>query len=244
AGAVNVIYGSATGLTATGNQIWDQDAPGIKGTAEQDDHFGAPLTVGDFNGDGKDDLAIGVPGEDVGSVNAAGAVNVIYGSATGLTATGNQIWDQDAPGIKGTAEEGDGFGGALASAGKSSSTSGGAGFSGAWQSLDQLCGGSNKIRCRLKGILEVFNPGILTARASVLHFFLSSDATLDETDPLLEEVKVRALAPQERIEVRLKIHLAREETASGSFVIAVLDATNVVSEVKEENNIVVSPQIP
>jgi hypothetical protein len=46
---------------------------------------------GDFNGDGKDDLAIGAPSEDViteaGTIPAAGAVNVIYGSSNGLSTT-------------------------------------------------------------------------------------------------------------------------------------------------------------
>ena len=34
-------------------------------------------TYGDFNGDGYDDLAVGVPDEDLGSIVDAGAVNVI-----------------------------------------------------------------------------------------------------------------------------------------------------------------------
>ncbi|HEY7083060.1 MAG TPA: integrin alpha, partial [Nitrososphaeraceae archaeon] len=55
---------------------------------------------GDFNGDGNDDLAIGVPGEDLGSIfNAdAGGVEVIYGSSNGLSATlvhADQFWTQD-----------------------------------------------------------------------------------------------------------------------------------------------------
>src|SRR6476620_3661770 len=45
---------------------------------------------GDFNGDGRDDLAVGVPSESVGSASEAGAVNVLYGGAGGLSATGNQ----------------------------------------------------------------------------------------------------------------------------------------------------------
>jgi hypothetical protein len=40
------------------------------------DHFGWSLAVGNFNGDSLDDLAIGVPDEDIGSVAGAGAVNV------------------------------------------------------------------------------------------------------------------------------------------------------------------------
>ena len=67
----------------------------------------------DFNGDGFDDLAIGAPAEDVGATTDAGAVNVQYGSATGLPGPGGQLFTQDSPGVGGTAESGDGFGSAL-----------------------------------------------------------------------------------------------------------------------------------
>ncbi|HYU58354.1 MAG TPA: hypothetical protein VEO00_09930, partial [Actinomycetota bacterium] len=61
------------------------------------------------------DLAVGVPVEDVGSVTAAGAVNVLYGSPSGLTVTGNQLWTQDSDGTDDAAESTDIFGGSLAS---------------------------------------------------------------------------------------------------------------------------------
>lgn len=114
AGAVNVIYGSSSGLTSTGNQLWEQDSPGIAGAGESADRFGESLGVGDFNGDGVDDLAIGVFREGIGSITGAGAVNVIYGSVgVGLTATNNQIWHQNTDGIIGLAEPFDGFGKSL-----------------------------------------------------------------------------------------------------------------------------------
>ena len=60
AGAVNVLYGMpGVGLTAAGDQIWHQDIAGAKGVANPGDHFGA--AVGDFDGNGVNDLAIGVP---------------------------------------------------------------------------------------------------------------------------------------------------------------------------------------
>jgi disulfide bond formation protein DsbB len=114
AGLVNVLYGSATGLSATGNQTWHQDSSGIRDAAEVGDQFGYALAVGDFNGDGFADLAVGVNGEDAGAIIDAGAVNVLYGSATGLSATGNQVWHQDSSGIRDAAEAGDQFGHALA----------------------------------------------------------------------------------------------------------------------------------
>src|SRR5262245_10913413 len=97
-GAVNVIYGSAAGLTtsATGGppipapQCWSQNAAGVPGVSEAGDAFGSALAAGDFNGDGYSDLAIGVPGEDLTETDT-GAVIVIYGSRNGLTATSTGV---------------------------------------------------------------------------------------------------------------------------------------------------------
>src|SRR5256885_154011 len=113
-GAVNVLYGGAGGLSASGNQFWRQNSPGILGTSEGGDNFGYALAAGDFNGDGSDDVAVGVPIERVGGVNNAGAVNVLYGGAGGLSATGNQLWSQDSPAVLDAAEAHDGFGSVLA----------------------------------------------------------------------------------------------------------------------------------
>jgi hypothetical protein len=114
AGAINLLYGSAARLTVIGNQQWRQGGAGVIGVAEASDVFGAALVAGDFNNDSFADLAIGAPLEDVGSVLDAGAVNVLYGSANRLTATGNQQWRQGSGGIIGVAEDGDTFGVALA----------------------------------------------------------------------------------------------------------------------------------
>jgi hypothetical protein len=106
AGAVDVIYGSSSGLSSSGSQILYQNL--VAGQAEAGDQFGSSLVVSDFNLDGYSDLAVGVPGEDVGNVLDAGAVDVIYGSSAGLTGTGSQIYYQGV--VPGQAEAGDRFG--------------------------------------------------------------------------------------------------------------------------------------
>jgi streptogramin lyase len=111
AGAVNVLYGSTNGLTATGNQFWNQDSPDINDKAEASDVFGFSVAVGDFDGDGFGDLATGIPAENIGTVAAdGGAVSVIYGTVDGLAATGDQYWNQNSTDINDSSEQGDEFG--------------------------------------------------------------------------------------------------------------------------------------
>ena len=110
AGAVNVLYGSAGGLQGPGSQFFTQDTPGVPGTADLQDNLGGGLATGDFNQDGFADLAIGVPGEDIGTIGSAGAVIALYGSAAGLTTIGAQLLTQ----AGGATEANDAFGGALA----------------------------------------------------------------------------------------------------------------------------------
>lgn len=111
-------YSISNGLTAEGNQIWQQGSHGLSGSPEghviiptgvagsyrnRGDEFGAGLAAGDFNGDGIDDLAIAAPDEDASISNVDegtpygelrrgnGAVTIIYGGVTsnGLSASTN-----------------------------------------------------------------------------------------------------------------------------------------------------------
>jgi hypothetical protein len=69
----------------------------------------------DFNNDGDSELAIGIPDENTGSILDACAVNIIYGSSSGLAAADNQVFQQNTSSVEDSIEVGDEFGSALAS---------------------------------------------------------------------------------------------------------------------------------
>ena len=68
----------------------------------------------DFNDDGKADLAVGAPGEDVGSLADAGAVTVFLANSDRRLRR-RRHWTQDSLDVPGAAEAGDQFGYALTS---------------------------------------------------------------------------------------------------------------------------------
>jgi hypothetical protein len=111
-GVVHVIYGSPSGLSLNvvrpPQNLTQQD---LGDAIETGDRFGSVLTSWNFGRSAQRDLAIGVPLEDLGSSAVdAGLVHVVYGSASGLTQTGNQIWSQNSTGIEDSSESGDRFG--------------------------------------------------------------------------------------------------------------------------------------
>ncbi len=116
AGAVSVLYGSPGGLTTTGQDFLRQNCCGLGG-AQSWAGFGSALAAGDFDADGKDDLAVGVPNRDVAvgglTYADAGEVWVVHGSTAGLESGGTRLDDGD---LGDAPETADRFGAALAAA--------------------------------------------------------------------------------------------------------------------------------
>lgn len=97
-GSVMVLRGrnDLDGLDAAGVSYWSQAQAGVVDDCETGDRFGAALAAGRFNGtplgqSPTDDLAAGVPGERVDDVALSGAVHLLYGSDSGVTADANAL---------------------------------------------------------------------------------------------------------------------------------------------------------
>jgi hypothetical protein len=112
AGAVRVAQ-FAAGAWSIGTP-YVQGISGMPDVAEHDDRFGLVLAAGDFDGNGIDDLAVGVPGEGIGTEDDAGAVVVVLGSEDGLARQGSTIWHRGGGGITGPAIANRHLGAALA----------------------------------------------------------------------------------------------------------------------------------
>ena len=104
AGGVWVFYGSSAGLrtdnitTLTLDHTYLRGTPGVR--------FGHALASGDFDADGRDDLAIGAPGGE--------AVFVAPGTETGLSRDHIDNFDENTPDVPGVKRSGDRFGWSLA----------------------------------------------------------------------------------------------------------------------------------
>ncbi len=57
-------------MALPGGEIWHQSVLDVQDVVEENDHFGNAIASGDFNGDGCDDLAVGVEDESFASLQA------------------------------------------------------------------------------------------------------------------------------------------------------------------------------
>ncbi|MFD9097790.1 hypothetical protein [Streptomyces collinus] len=112
-GAVRVFHSDAKGPSATASYTITQDSPNIPDTSEPGDRFGASLEVAASRGYGSQLLAIGAPGESLGSATGTGAVTLVHGGEQGFDAIGAdsttyaRFFAQSTPNVPGNDETGD-----------------------------------------------------------------------------------------------------------------------------------------
>jgi hypothetical protein len=103
-GAVSVFYGGPDGLRT--DNVATIDVHDSMLPATNSAHFGETLAAGDFNRDGRDDLAIGSPRL------GPGYVSVFHGDETGFWY--RETFSQGTDNVPGSDQDGDGFGWSLA----------------------------------------------------------------------------------------------------------------------------------
>ncbi len=159
------------GLTGHGAQLLGEAEQGSHGPGA-DDHFGFALAAGDFNADGYDDLASGIPGNDCSAaVTNCGSVQVRFGWSEGALGAVVTL-DPAAAGAPDPAEEHDFYGVALAvgdfnadgnddlAVGASGNAVGGESSAGAVQVHYGLPGGQGSIQWVAEHILHQDVPGV------------------------------------------------------------------------------------
>lgn len=114
AGSVLIAYGSASGLTPTGSQLWNRSNSDVGAIIEASDRFGATLAVGDFTDDGPDDLVIAATSARCPNGQRGGSVIILRGSSGGVTATDSRAYFAGVNGTPGTCTDDNRFGRSLA----------------------------------------------------------------------------------------------------------------------------------
>jgi hypothetical protein len=100
------------------------------------------------------------------------------------------------------------------------------------------------LRCSVAGALTVVNQGNRDAYYSYVYFYLSDSGVYKETDTAIKGVSVTRVLQRSSTTVRLSYNLPYGKTASGKYLIAVLDKKNSIKETDESNNVVVFGPIP
>jgi virginiamycin B lyase len=117
-------------------------------------------------------------------------------------------------------------------------------LTGNWASAAQHCKTVRRAAtCSINGSLNIINQGAANAGASVVRFYLSTDAIWSANDLLLGQASVPALPAGQSKLIQMQSALAIGTSASGKFLIAVIDADNAVGEADESNN-VLSARLP
>jgi hypothetical protein len=114
-GAVWILFLDTDGRPSARQKISGL-AGDFDGGLEDDDHFGASIaSIGDLNGDGVTDLAVGAPDSDDGGSDK-GAVWILFMNIDGRVAATRKISDESG-GFRGELDTGDHFGSAVAGIG-------------------------------------------------------------------------------------------------------------------------------
>jgi hypothetical protein len=112
-------------------------------------------------------------------------------------------------------------------------------LTGQWTSLEQTCKNTKKgIKCKIKGKVNIQNIGQVNAKTSFVRFYLSDDEYYDNGDSYLKQVATGTVKTGKSKNKSLSYSLSTGINASGKYVLAVIDAYDIIPESDETNNVV------
>jgi hypothetical protein len=118
-------------------------------------------------------------------------------------------------------------------------------LTGTWSKVAQKCRISHGTQlCTLGGTFFLENQGTLDASNPLVQFYLSNDAAFDGGDTLLTESVPRIVRAGRNTRVTFSTALNPGVSASGKFVIAVIDQSDGIGETDELNNVIVFGPVP
>jgi hypothetical protein len=91
AGEVVVLHNVGGRLSRSGGFTLSRATAGMIGPPVSGQYFGSRVRGGDWSGNGFDDLAVSLPFTDVGGQSSAGAMQVFYGTKSGLATNDQQF---------------------------------------------------------------------------------------------------------------------------------------------------------
>ena len=119
-------------------------------------------------------------------------------------------------------------------------------LTGSWISLAQTCNTTSRgQKCKISGTLSIDNIGTDDARSSSVRFYISDDGDYDDgVDTFLKRVSTGAVKVGASKTKKLSYSFDVGVTASGRYIVAVIDADNAVVEHDETNNQVPYGRVP
>ncbi|MEW6584249.1 MAG: M4 family metallopeptidase [Nitrospirota bacterium] len=118
-------------------------------------------------------------------------------------------------------------------------------FTGEWTTLTQNCKNTaSGMKCKIKGGMNIRNMGNQNAPSARVFLFLSDNNVYEPGDFYLKEFATGKIKKDKSKSKPVSYGLPLGSTASGKYVIAVIDGDNAVAEADENNNYIVYGPMP